>query len=61
MNASFFSASGPVRAGRRYLVKITRVDLARRAADVLYVTGETETGVNLDDLAFRQEMRLLPG
>jgi hypothetical protein len=44
-----------------YLVKITKVDLQKREADFIYITGETEAGVNLDDLAYKKEMRILPG
>lgn len=47
--------------GLWYLIKITAVDLRDAKADIMYITGETENGLNLEEIAFREEMRIIPG
>lgn len=47
--------------GLWYLIKITAVNLMESTADIIYLTGETEAGLNLEDIAIKKEMRIIPG
>jgi len=45
--------------GQWYLIQITAVNLAARTADILYMTGETEQGISLDDTSSKGEMSVI--
>ena len=47
--------------GLWYLIKITAVDLREHTADIQYITGETENGLNLEEIAIHKHMRIIPG
>jgi hypothetical protein len=47
--------------GRWYLIKIKAVNVAESTADIIYLTGETEAGLNLEEIAIKKEMRIIPG
>jgi hypothetical protein len=47
--------------GLWYLIKIKAVNVADGTADILYLTGETEAGLPLEEIAVKKEMRIIPG
>lgn len=42
-----------------YLIQITHVDLVSKIANILYITGETEEGINLEEIASKGEMSMI--
>lgn len=61
---------GPVLEGRHaelywppdgmwYLIEIQSVDVVRRTARIIYMTGEIEEALNLDDVARDKQMLLV--
>lgn len=43
-----------------YLIRIMHVDIHTRTANIQYVTGETESGLDLTEIVTKKEMRIIP-
>jgi hypothetical protein len=43
-----------------YLIRITHVDIQHRSCNIQYLTGETESGLQLDEIVQKKELRIIP-